>query len=115
VPDDVDNCPSVSNPDQSNHDGDSFGDACDNDDDNDGIPNGSDNCPDVYNPAQEDADMDGIGNACETPDVGVEAEGGLLYANDLDGLLMRGLDGNCYLLYVNAEGRLVVAQRECPD
>lgn len=35
-----DNCPVVVNPDQANHDGDALGDACDPDDDNDGLPDG---------------------------------------------------------------------------
>jgi len=37
VPDASDNCPTVSNADQANFDGDSQGDACDIDDDNDGL------------------------------------------------------------------------------
>ena len=37
IPDATDNCPAASNPDQANFDTDAFGDACDDDDDNDGI------------------------------------------------------------------------------
>ncbi len=44
IPDISDNCPSVSNPTQANTDGDDKGDACDSDDDNDGI---TDNFPDL--------------------------------------------------------------------
>ena len=76
VPDNVDNCPTVYNPDQadSNHDG--IGDACDPtfDSDGDGIPNGKDNCPKVPNPGQEDANQNGIGDACESPGPPVEGQ-----------------------------------------
>jgi hypothetical protein len=47
-----DNCPTVSNPNQSDADSDGFGDVCDN-------------CPFVANPSQSDADGDGVGNACD--------------------------------------------------
>ena len=59
IPDDVDNCPDVKNPDQANEDKDNFGDACDN-------------CPQVANNTQADADGDGIGDACD-PDSTREA------------------------------------------
>lgn len=38
IVDGADNCPTVANADQANYDGDSAGDACDDDDDNDGMP-----------------------------------------------------------------------------
>ncbi|MDA8532523.1 hypothetical protein N9K43_02360 [Candidatus Poseidoniales archaeon] len=44
VPDFADNCPNDSNPTQDNTDGDAQGDACDSDDDNDGL---TDNFPDL--------------------------------------------------------------------
>ena len=49
VSDNVDNCASVPNPDQSDIDGDDRGDACDADDDGDGFDDRYDNCPAVYN------------------------------------------------------------------
>ena len=93
--DNIDNCPYVYNPDQTNSDGDSRGDACDNcpfidnenqadsdmdgigdvcdrcpqdplnDIDNDGVCGNIDNCPNIYNPDQADSDGDGIGDECD--------------------------------------------------
>jgi hypothetical protein len=45
VEDSADNCPTTPNPDQANYDGDAQGDACDADDDNDGVNDGSDAYP----------------------------------------------------------------------
>jgi len=61
----IDNCPGVDNPDQRNTDGDLQGDACDDDDDNDGVPDTLDNCPLRRNANQRDDDENGIGDACE--------------------------------------------------
>ncbi len=45
IPDADDNCPALANPDQKDTDGDGEGDACDPDDDNDGVPDDLDAFP----------------------------------------------------------------------
>jgi len=52
IPNRIDNCPTVFNPDQKDTDRDGKGDACDN-------------CPMTANPGQEDMDSDGIGDVCD--------------------------------------------------
>jgi len=68
VCDDTDNCPSVYNPEQLDHDNDGIGFLCDTDYDNDGVDNTVDNCRLVHNPDQADTvpgpDGDGVGDAC---------------------------------------------------
>lgn len=79
--DNIDNCPEKPNPDQADIDGDGKGDACDSDNDNDGILddgatedtpciegntfNCNDNCPLTPNADQTDSDNDGIGDVCD--------------------------------------------------
>ncbi|HKX12813.1 MAG TPA: thrombospondin type 3 repeat-containing protein, partial [bacterium] len=93
IPNGTDNCPSVSNADQADLDGDNLGNACDPDADGDGVSNtdeaahgtdpldadsdddgtndDSDNCPTIANADQKDDNEDGRGDACPagaTPD-----------------------------------------------
>lgn len=68
-----DNCSgdlSTPNRDQVDTDGDARGDACDTDDDGDGVDDAIDNCSVLSNPQQEDADGDGRGDLCDADDDG---------------------------------------------
>ena len=66
----LDNCPNDPNPDQFNLDGDAVGDVCDNDIDNDGVPNAGDT--DAYaNAICQDQDMD----MCDDCAIGVDGFG----------------------------------------
>ncbi len=101
VCDNVDNCPDLYNPDQTDIDADGVGDLCDNcpsaynpgqlDTDSDGYPDSCDNCPGDYNVSQTDADSDQIGDVCDAcPDDP---------ANDADNDgLCAGVD-NCPTIY----------------
>jgi hypothetical protein len=70
IPDSRDNCPTVANVDQSDHDGNGIGDACDGcnsvggpDSDGDGIPDACDGCDNT----QPDLNGDGVPDVCEHP------------------------------------------------
>jgi len=65
VGDTCDNCANFSNTNQSDINGNSIGDSCDADADSDNIPSASDDCPLSYNPGQEDTDGNGLGDACD--------------------------------------------------
>jgi hypothetical protein len=59
-----DNCPAVSNPDQTDIDNNAVGDACE-DFDRDGVSNQVDNCLNLPNQNQIDTDGDAIGDDCD--------------------------------------------------
>ena len=61
IEDYIDNCPDTANQDQIDTDGDLAGDACDDDDDNDGVADSSDAFP-LDNLETTDSDNDGVGD-----------------------------------------------------
>jgi len=72
-----DNCPLVANVDQENHDNDAFGNACDDDDDNDGVDDVNDDCsPGKINwISNAMTDHDGDGCFDETEDFDDDEDG----------------------------------------
>ncbi len=74
IPDALDNCPNVQNPDQADADGDGNGDACNvyQDTDGDTVADKQDNCPTVATSDFTDTDGDGVGNPCDKSPDGIE-------------------------------------------
>lgn len=73
VGDNADNCPTVANASQTNTDGDSLGDACDPDDDNDGVIDEDD----LYHPLDPYLCRDLDADTCDDCSVGVDGFGSL--------------------------------------
>jgi len=85
------------------------------DTDGDGVNDTVDNCVNISNPDQADFDNDGIGDLCDTPDNMVIIDQGALFQENAEGILLKGRDDNCYLLYINESGVLTTEARPCPE
>ena len=76
VGDACDNCPELSNPDQTDTDGNGIGDVCEcRDIDGDGVCWVDDNCPNDYNQNQIDCDYDGVGDICDADTIDPDNDG----------------------------------------
>lgn len=99
-----DNCPYSSNQPQADFDNDSIGDGCDN-------------CPLIANTDQADADSNGVGDACDTGQnqIGIRNDFGNIYnAGNVNGLILKSINGKCYKIIVNIEGAIETHLVECP-
>jgi hypothetical protein len=83
--------------------------------DGDGVNDPQDNCVNTINPNQADYDNDGIGDLCDTPENKVIIDQGVLYQDDAEGILLKGRNGACYLIYIDENGQLITEERPCPE
>jgi len=100
----IDNCPQSSNLNQADFDSDGVGDICDN-------------CPLISNPSQNDSNSNGIGDTCDTGQqiIGVWNDVGDIFSSTkLSGLILKSIDGNCYKLMINTEGKIETNEVSCP-
>ena len=91
----------------------------DNDDnDNDNVENTVDNCPEIFNPFQEDFDNDNIGDVCDDDNTISEISEfqDYIYINKLySGVIVRSLDGQCWVMVVQNDGTLNTVLVTCPE
>lgn len=84
--------------------------------DNDGIGDGCDNCPLISNSNQNDMDGNGIGDACDNGiNNTVQIQMGDLYIDsNVNGIILKSINGSCYRLIINDEGKLETYTFPCP-
>lgn len=84
--------------------------------DNDGVGDGCDNCPLVANSNQDDTDGNGIGDACDDgSNKTVHVQMGDFYIDsNVNGIILKSINGNCYKLIINDEGELETYLAPCP-
>ena len=90
----------------------------DDDLDGDGINNLNDNCPNTPNPGQEDIDGDGIGNVCDPSnevDQQLEVQDNIYVNKNQSGVILKDIDGNCWIILVDINGNLSTVEVVCPN
>ncbi len=114
IADGSDNCPNVANPNQENYDGDGQGDACDADDDNDGVPDVNDVNPfsDIRPTVQIGACDSGAPNGVAFPNGETIQDriNALLATNPNHGQLVSGV--NAIIQAAEAAGLITKDQRK---
>ncbi len=103
----LDNCPSNANADQLNTDGDTQGNVCDTDDDNDGFLDAADNCPLISNVTQTDSDSDSQGDVCDATPLAAHAGSLDSSFNIGSGFGGAGYNGGVSTLAVQADGKMI--------
>ena len=56
-----------------------------------------------------------IEDCLSTPPVGIVSEHGSIYVKNQDGIVLQGLDDNCYLMYIDSSGDFAKKQVICPE
>ncbi|MEE9438718.1 MAG: hypothetical protein V3V14_06930 [Saprospiraceae bacterium] len=56
-----------------------------------------------------------IAKYCDIVDVAMKLDGGSFYIENENGIILKGKDGNCYLIYIDINGVLTTEQKPCPN
>ena len=125
IGDACDNCPSVSNNNQTDCNNNGIGDACEPlDTDCDGVFDNVDNCPNFPNPFQTDQNNNSIGDICEdfpkvvinttNPQTELHLANGTLYIDNPEkGIILKNYQGQCFIIKLNGSS-LQLIPISCP-